>query len=63
MITLFVSRKLSREYKGKPSRPDPELLYPPNGISAPVTGEVQLTPTVPASRPLANRMARSISFV
>jgi hypothetical protein len=32
-------------------------------MSAPVTGDVQFTPTVPASRPFAKRKARSIFLV
>lgn len=35
--TLFVSKKLLSEYRGSPSRPDPDDLYPPNGMSVPVT--------------------------
>jgi hypothetical protein len=38
-------------------------IQPPNGISTAVTGDVQFTPTVPASRPFAKRMARSMFLV
>lgn len=40
-------------------RPIPDPLYPPNGSSYESNGEVQLTPTLPASRPRATRSAVS----
>lgn len=62
MITLFSS--VHRLTESTPfSLPIPLPFVPPNGISAPPEGEVQLTPTTPASRAFAHRRARSMFFV